>query len=68
VNATQKTAKRAKTEVEKKLDELRQSIHEATAPKPAVPPVVRPSPPPKNKRSRPTATAAGRKVRSRPRK
>jgi len=34
INATQKTVVRAKTEVDKKLDQLRQSIHEATAPKP----------------------------------
>jgi len=34
INATQKTVVRAKTEVDKKLDQVRQSIHEATAPKP----------------------------------
>ena len=34
INATQKTARKAKLEVDKKLDQVRQSIHEATAPKP----------------------------------
>ena len=34
INGTQKTVKHAKVEVDKKLDQLRQTIHEATAPKP----------------------------------
>ena len=33
INATQKTVARARAEADKKLDQLRQSIHEATAPK-----------------------------------
>jgi hypothetical protein len=33
INATQSTAARAKGEVDKALDRLRQSIHDATAPK-----------------------------------
>src|SRR6266516_7882954 len=33
INATQTTVARAKAEVDRKLDQLRQSIHEATAPK-----------------------------------
>ena len=33
INVTQTTVARAKAEVDKKLDQLRQSIHEATAPK-----------------------------------
>ena len=33
INAAQKTVGRAKAEADKKLDQLRQSIHEATAPK-----------------------------------
>ena len=37
INATQKTVKRAKTGVDRKLDQLRQSLHEATAPKPPPP-------------------------------
>jgi hypothetical protein len=32
INAAQKTVARARAEADKKLDELRQSIHEATAP------------------------------------
>lgn len=35
INATQTTVARAKAEVDKKLDQLRLSIHEATAPKSA---------------------------------
>jgi hypothetical protein len=50
VNATQKTVKRAKVEVDKKLDQLRQSIHDATAPEPAASPV--PGPPPARKVNR----------------
>jgi len=34
ITATQKTARHAKVEVDKKLHQVRQSIHEATAPKP----------------------------------
>jgi hypothetical protein len=34
INTTQKTARKAKDEVDKKLDQVRQSIHEATAPRP----------------------------------
>jgi hypothetical protein len=33
INAAQATVARARAEADKKLDELRQSIHEATAPK-----------------------------------
>ena len=34
INATQRTARKAKNQVDNKLDQLRQTIHEATAPKP----------------------------------
>lgn len=34
INATQRTAKKARDEVDKKLDQLRQTIHETTAPRP----------------------------------
>ena len=45
INATQKTVKRTKVEVDKKLDQLRQSIHKATAPKPpAASPAVKSAP------------------------
>ena len=37
INAAQKTVARARSEADKKLDQLRQSIHEATAPKSAGP-------------------------------
>lgn len=48
VNATQKTVRHAKVEVDKKLDQLRQTIHEATAPKPP-PASPAPEPPPASK-------------------
>ena len=44
INATQTTVARAKAEVDKKLDQLRQSIHEATAAK-SSPPSPGPGPP-----------------------
>lgn len=44
INATEKTVRRAKTETDKKLDQLRQCIHEATAPKrPPVMPTPHPA-------------------------
>lgn len=43
INTTQDTVARAKIETDKKLEQLRQSIHEATAPKP---PPVQPAPEP----------------------
>ncbi len=43
INLTQTTVARAKAEVDKKLDQLRHSIHEATAPKP---PAASPGPGP----------------------
>ena len=52
INATQRTARKAKDEVDRKLDLLRQSIHEATAPKP--PPV-----------SPKASTGTGKKTRGR---
>ena len=61
VNATQHAAKRAKAEVNKKLGQLRESIHEATAPKAAHsrPASSRPNPRPKVRR-RKHAAAPGR--------
>jgi hypothetical protein len=62
INATQKTVKRTKAEVDKKLDQLRQSIHEATAPKP--PPA---SPPPQQASTGEAASAkANAKRRAKP--
>ena len=59
VNATQKTVRHAKVEVDKKLDQLRQTIHEATAPKP---PSASPAPetPPVSKPQGKKSQAAGR--------
>jgi hypothetical protein len=68
INATQRTAKKAKVEVDKQLDQLRQSIHEATAPK--APPASAPKPAsasaPKTKKApqspkRSAASAKGRR-------
>ena len=56
INATQKTVKHAKVEVDKKLDQLRQSIHEATAPKPPSPPPT--SPPSEASAKKKTAKAS----------
>ena len=54
VNATQKTVHRAKAKANETLDQLRQSIHEATAPKPPViPKAERKSP-----RAKPASKAA----------
>jgi len=55
INATQKTARKAKDEVDKKLDQLRQTIHEATAPKPPAASAPKPGP-----------TSAQRAKKSRP--
>src|SRR5437867_2974759 len=57
INGTQKTVKHARVEVDKKLDQLRQSIHEATAPKPPPSPST-----PK------TPSAHGKKEKARPRR
>jgi len=56
INATQRTAKKAKVEVDKKLDQLRQSIHEATAPKaqPAAAPKPAAASAQKNKKAQPS--------------
>jgi len=61
VNATQKTVRRAKAKADETLDHLRQSIHEATAPKP---PVI-PKPKPKATRSKPAARPAAKKKAAR---
>jgi hypothetical protein len=67
INLTQGAAERAKAEMDKKLDQMRQTIHEKTAPKapppvsstapPAEPPAQNP-PPPSNS---PASKAARRK-------
>jgi len=63
VNATQKTVKRASVEVDKKLDQLRQSIHNATAPEAVVSSVSKPptaSRPTRGKRKAPSKAPAAR--------
>ncbi len=73
VNATQKTVRHAKVEVDKKLDQLRQTIHDATAPKPPqaspAPDSAPPSKPAENKsQARPRAAkvkATGLRARKR---
>src|SRR6266540_6119120 len=56
INGTQKTVKHAKVEEDKKLDQLRQTIHEATAPKP----------PPAASAPRPPSAGAAKKEKHRP--
>ncbi len=69
INATHKAAKNAKDEVDKRLDQVRQSIHEATAPRrPAAAGPKEPSGVPKSKkplviRKRATASAKGGRKR-----
>ena len=67
VNATQRTARKAKDEVDKKLDQLRQSIHEATAPKPPRSRVSKSSSahPPKNKKARSSGKQSAAAVKGR---
>ena len=57
VNATQKTVRRARAKADETLDQLRQSIHAATAPKP--PPM--PKSESKTARARPPKRAAKKK-------
>jgi hypothetical protein len=68
INRTQQTASKAKAKVEKKLDLLRQCIHEATAAK--GPPTRRPGappPPPSQKPGERKAKSSPRATGSRPR-
>ena len=58
INATQSTVERARAEVDRKLDQLRQSIHEATAPRP---PAAGPQPEPGRASS--SAKSKGKKGR-----
>ena len=56
INGTQKTVKRTKVKVDEKLDQLRQTIHEATAPKP----------PPSSTTPRAASARMSKKEKSRP--
>jgi hypothetical protein len=64
INATQKTVKKTKVQVDQALDQLRQSIHDCTAPKPppaspfSKPPA--PGTPPQAKSKRPGTPRAKR--------
>ena len=51
INAGQSGLKRAQTEAAKALDEMRQVIHESTAPKPPPAPKSKPEPKAKSKRT-----------------
>jgi len=53
INLGQQGFNRAKTEVDKRLEQMRQVIHEKTAPKP---PVIQTSPPPKVASAAPAAS------------
>lgn len=68
INLSQTGIERAKTGLEKKLDQVRQVIHEKTAPKPAVY-TVPPTPPPSEPNGKAkTATRARRKGKSKPKR
>jgi|SRR6185369_120104 len=56
INCTQKTVKRTRVKVDEKLDQLRQSIHTATAPKP----------PPAASTPRPTPAGGAKTAQRRP--
>jgi hypothetical protein len=75
INRTQQTASKAKVKVEKKLDLLRQCIHEATAPKGspsmrkgASPPPPPPSRKPGERKAKSSQKATGVRARARRRK
>ncbi len=62
INCSQESLERAKVEVDRKLDQMRQCIHEKTAPKPPRTGQASPPPPPTNAappQAEPTAAAAG---------
>ncbi len=72
INQTQRTANKTKAKVEKKLDQLRQRIHEATAPKAppaaraATPPPV-PSKKPGQRKAKPSPQGPGARTQTRQR-
>jgi hypothetical protein len=66
INLGQQGIRQAKAGIDKKLDQMRQVIHEKTAPKPPViPPVTKPAPPKSQSsgRNRPTKASRGPKTR-----
>ncbi len=73
INATQRTARKAKNDVDKTLEQVRQRIHEATAPKPPFTAAPKPGAPgaqktkqtrPTRKRRRPAKPAGGGEFRA----
>ena len=62
INATQKTVKQTKAQVDQALDKLRQSIHESTAPSP--PPPTKPRKGAKPTGKRPTAAAKAQRPKA----
>jgi hypothetical protein len=69
INMTQQTVRRAKVEVNRNLDQLRQTIHEATAPDapspaPAAPPESAATPSPTTRKPPAPAKAARRATKS----
>lgn len=64
-NTTRKTVKRAKVKADQKLDGLRQSIHEATAPGSAPPKHGASAPSPEQRKGRRPTPAARAKARRR---
>jgi hypothetical protein len=70
INGTQKTIKRAKVEVDNKLAQLRQTIHEATAPEPpptaSAPKPASPHAEKEKRRPRRKQSSAAKKARRKP--
>lgn len=64
INATQRTVKTTKVKVDRALDQLRQTIHENTAPTPPAEPKTKAPPASRPKRSAPAAKAPRRKAGS----
>ncbi len=71
INLSQQGLEKAKTEIDKKLDQMRQVIHEKTAPKPPPASPPRQNPPPKTGEAasaaglkRPTSRRTPKKIRS----
>jgi hypothetical protein len=67
INLSQDGITRAKVEIDRKLDQMRQVIHEKTAPKSAAGASTTETPPPKAKSAKPRArkTASRKKAKSR---
>lgn len=64
INATQKTVSKTKVKVDHALDQLRQTIHESTAPPPPAQPKSKSSATPRGKRPAPSPRARRQKASS----